>query len=393
METQPSPGEATFLTGALAQEIAGETSAIIGLNIIITDAAGVVLGSGDQSRVGSFHEASVSVVEHQREESHDASQAAALEGVRPGMTLPILHQGTVVGTVGITGTPAEAARFGQVVKRQTEILLEEAVLVRTRMTRERVLESLLRDLLNYDPNDPADVSARARDFGFDLGLPRRAIVFEISAPATGLATATSPLRLVRETFHHLQDISCSLSPTRHVVLQRQPQSTPDQHHQALHQLALQIGRSVGGDCVVGLGGTAASESEISQSYAEALTALRLGPTAGVDHPYDIDALRIHELVQAVPQRTRRRFVQQAMGDLGSDADRHTVRDTVIAWVESGFVLVAAAEALQLHRNTMVYRLNRIAERGGLSTSDRRPWLTLYLACIAESFEQPPGRRG
>ena len=81
-----------------------------------------------------------------------------MQGVRPGMTLPIVHQDVVVGTVGITGTPDQVLRFGQVVKRQTEILLEEGVLVRTRMTRERVLESLLRDLLTHDPDQPADVA-------------------------------------------------------------------------------------------------------------------------------------------------------------------------------------------------------------------------------------------
>ena len=56
----------TVLTPALAQEIAGETSAIIGLNIIITDADGIVIGSGDKSRVGSFHEASIEVIRSQR---------------------------------------------------------------------------------------------------------------------------------------------------------------------------------------------------------------------------------------------------------------------------------------------------------------------------------------
>ena len=126
------------LTPALAQEIAGETSAIIGLNVIITDAQGIVLGSGDVSRVGTLHEASCSVVKHQRVETHDSEQAARLKGVRPGMTLPILSQNIVVGTVGITGTPDQVSRFGQVVKRQTEILLGESALVWARLTRERV---------------------------------------------------------------------------------------------------------------------------------------------------------------------------------------------------------------------------------------------------------------
>jgi len=391
MQTRHAAPDATILTPALAQEIAGETSAIIGLNIIITDAAGIVLGSGDQSRVGSFHEASLSVVEHQREEAHNARQAARLRGVKPGMTLPIVHQSVVVGTVGITGTPDQVIRFGQVVKRQTEILLEEAVLVRTRMTRERVLESLLRDLLNYDPEDPADVTARARDFGFDLAVPRRALVFEVDASAASVSSATSPLRLIREAFHNLQDISCSLSPVRHVVLQRQPRPGTGPDRESLAHLTDQIGRSVGGTCVVGIGGPAGNEREISQSYAEALTALRLGPAARTRSPYDIDELRTHQLVLAVPERARRRIVVNTLGDLRSGSDWATTRETVIAWVESGFVLVAAADALRIHRNTLVYRLGRIAERTGLTMAERRPWLALYLACIADGLGS--GRSG
>jgi carbohydrate diacid regulator len=392
MEPRATTALTTTLTPALAQEIAGETSAIIGLNVIITDAAGIVLGSGDQSRVGSFHEASLSVVEHRREESHDARQAAALRGVRPGTTLPIVHQNAVVGTVGITGTPDQVLRFGQVVKRQTEILLEEAVLVRTRMTRERVLESLLRDLLAYDPNDPADVTARARDLGFDLDLPRRALVFDIDSPAAGATTVTSALRLLREAFHDLQDISCSLSPSRHVVLKRQSRSGGSPDAEAMTRLTRQIGESVGGRCVVGIGGTAVDEREIAQSYAEALTALRIGRTLNTGSPYDIDDLRTHQMVLAIPERTRQRVVADTLGSLREGKDWESVRDTVVAWVESGFVLVTAAETIGIHRNTLVHRLGRIAARAGIEDGDRRPWLALYLACIGDGLDEPANRR-
>jgi carbohydrate diacid regulator len=108
MSQLPIVAEGAILTPALAQEIAGETSAIIGLNIIITEAAGIVLGSGDRSRVGSFHEASLSAVAQRRVESHNAEEAARLQGVKPGMTLPIVHQDVVVGTV--SGSPGRPTR-------------------------------------------------------------------------------------------------------------------------------------------------------------------------------------------------------------------------------------------------------------------------------------------
>jgi carbohydrate diacid regulator len=386
MTQLPEVVEGAILTPALAQEIAGDTSTIIGLNIIITDAAGIVLGSGDRTRVGSFHEASLSVVEHRREESHDAREAARLQGVRPGMTLPIVHQDVVVGTVGITGTPDQVLRFGQVVKRQTEILLEEGVLVRTRMTRERVLESLLRDLLTHDPDQPADVATRARDFGLDLRVARRTLVFDLEADAGSASTLTSPLRVLREAFRHPQDVSGSLSPSRCVVLEHTTAPGPGIDAKSLSALSDDLARGLGGRCVVGIGGPAEDEAGISRSYADALTALRLGPVAGLVSPYDIEALRGHEMLLAVPSRARQRIAASTLGALRTDRDWETVRTTVIAFVEHGFALVAAARALQIHRNTLVYRLGRISERSGVAQDDRRGWLALYLACVADLLD-------
>jgi carbohydrate diacid regulator len=60
------------------------------------------------------------------------------------------------------------------------------------------------------------------------------------------------------------------------------------------------------------------------------------------------------------------------------------RATVLAWVESGFILVEAARSLNVHRNRLVYRLQRITAQTGWPTPDRRRWLALYLACVSDS---------
>jgi carbohydrate diacid regulator len=389
MADRPAPGASTVLTPSLAQEIAGETSGIIGLNIIITDADGIVIGSGDRSRVGTFHEASIEVSQTQRARSHSAAEARALSGVRPGLTLPIVHGGVGVGTVGITGTPARVRRFGQVVRRQTEILLDEAVLLRSRMTRERILENLVRDLLDHDPDSLADVMTRAHDFGFDLALPRQAIVIEVagSAELQASSATSSPLRLIRDVFHHQQDISCSVSSTSHIVLRRwfddaEPRTAPD-----LLELTERIEAQLGRRSRIGLGGVARSADAIAASYAEARIALRVGASTGRPPPYDINDLRVEQLITAVPGSVRSRVTDEVIGSLRSMGDWPTTRSTVITWVEGGFVLVDAARALSIHRNTLVYRLGRITERAHLPISDRRGWLALYLACIADRL--PP----
>jgi carbohydrate diacid regulator len=388
MRTESVPtGASTFLTPTLAQEIAGETSAIIGLNIIITDGRGIVLGSGDESRIGSFHEASLGVVESQRSAAHNAEEAARLQGVRPGMTLPIVHRGMAVGTVGITGSPGKVRRFGQVVRRQTEILLEEAVLLRSRMTRERVLENLLRDMLNYDPDAHTDLTARAHDFGFDLTLPRQAIVVEITrhGPESPGSVQTSPLRLIRDVFHDSQDISCSISSTTYVVLRRYDEAHDSLTRADVDELAERMTDQHGWPTRIGKGGPAQSIDAIASSYLEARSAIRIGVSTGRPSPYDIEELRVEQLVTAIPGRVKERVSEEVLGPLRTKGDWASTRATVLAWVESGFVLVEAARSLNVHRNTLVYRLQRISTITGRPTTDRRGWLVLYLACTADAL--------
>ena len=386
----PAPFEtadASILTPSLAQEIAGETSAIIGLNVIITDAGGNVIGSGDRSRVGTFHEASLEVVETQPVPWHDAQEARRLKGVRPGMTLPIVHAGTAVGTVGITGSPARVRRFGQVVKRQTEILLTEAVLLRSRMTRERSLELLARDLLEYDVDHAGAIAAHARDLGFDLDVPRQAVLVQLGDPGTSsVAPAASVLRMLRETFSHPQDISCTLATTHHLVLR---------HHQPdepvcsdLMDLSDRLAAQLAHRPRIGIGGVARRVDGLGRSYEEAQTALRAGPLAGLSSPFDINDLRVEQLITALPARLRAHVADEVIGPLRRQGDWATTRATVVAWVESGFVLVDAAAALNVHRNTLVYRIGRIASTTGRATSDRRYWLALYLACVSDAHSEP-----
>ena len=225
-----------MLSPSLAQEIAGDTSAVIGFNVLITDAEGIVIGSGDSSRVGSFHEASVDVVRTKEPATHSASQAQQLRGVRPGVTLPLITNGQAVGTVGITGTPAQVRRFGLLVKRQTEILLRESVMLRSRLLAERAAEKLLADIASYDPRvvEGDFLVFRAAELGYDLRLRRVAVAFEVTVPhpaprrqggtqSRDMALVRSELlRTVGEFFADPQDIVASTAPGWIGVLHRLP---------------------------------------------------------------------------------------------------------------------------------------------------------------------------
>ncbi len=94
-----------MLGQALAQQIANEITDVIGHNVLITDESGIVMGSGDESRVGQFHEASVEVVRSRRTTAHSSEDVRDLVGTLPGVTIPLVIDDKVVGTIGLSGSP------------------------------------------------------------------------------------------------------------------------------------------------------------------------------------------------------------------------------------------------------------------------------------------------
>jgi carbohydrate diacid regulator len=377
-----------MLSGSLAQQIARDTSDVIGYNVLITDDAGLVIGSGDTSRLGTFHEASVEVLRSQQPAWHTAAQAQELRGVKAGMTLPILIDGEAVGTVGITGSPRQVRRFGLVVRRQTEILLQESLELRSRLLRERALEELVRDIGAFDADvlDPDFLVGRAAELGYDLTVPRSVLIVDVDEPTQAGDVATLRPELLRTLRAALgpKALVAAMTSGRFAALPVIARRSSSQ----LATLAVDaVARRNELRCRVAVGGTGTGVVALHDAYADAVDALRLGPRISPGSTtYLIDELRAHQVMASVGLRARARLMKVVAGPLVAQPDWPDLRATLIAWCESGFNLVRTAEALHIHRNTLIYRLQKVERLTATPWRDHRASLTLYLACLADQLD-------
>jgi carbohydrate diacid regulator len=374
--------DSLVLTPELAAEIADETTRILGDNVLITDEEARVIGSGDVSRVGSIHEASLSVLQSGNAASHNAAEAAALIGVLPGVTMPIVLDGVVIGTVGITGPPARVVRLGRLVQRQTEMLLRESLFQRTRLLRENRLAQLVRDIVLFDPGlvDEQIIRASGVELGYDLTQPRIAVVFEVQP---GLDSYPSSVRAIGEIFGAQTDVVAELAAGRYVVFHHH--STDGAGH--VRELARRVAKLLrdrhGIVVHVGIGEAGSGVAALADSYADATAALRLGAhrIGRSIEILEIANLRVRQLLSSSSYRARARFTSSQLERLSRENDFAVLRQTVVAWCESGFNLVLTAQRLSIHRNTVIYRLDKISR---LTTRDvREPSvaIALYLACL------------
>ncbi len=85
------------------------------------------------------------------------------------------------------------------------------------------------------------------------------------------------------------------------------------------------------------------------------------------------------------QPARRRLIGLTAANLRAQTDWPVLRDTITAWCESGFSLVRTSAALHIHRNTVVYRMNKIEQLTGRPLREHRTTMALYLACLADEL--------
>jgi carbohydrate diacid regulator len=383
------------LTPGLAQQIAIDIGRITGFNVLITDRQAVVIGCGDQSRLGTVHEASHEVLRTRQAKTHTAGQARRLSGVKPGISLPIIVGAEAIGTVCLTGSPEEVRRFGLVVQRQTELLLEEAALLRSRLLHEQAVDDFLRDIALHDPEvmDPDTLQARAAALGLTPALAHTAVVLDVRAGQDGTAAVfrISLLRTVREFFGSSQDLAGEITAGRYAVLHAMD-TVPGDLTGRCQLLADLIRQRHGLDTWIAVGEPAAGLAGMHSSYRHAAAALRIGPVLDPDaRVFAVADLRVPQLVAAAAGRERSEFVASVLGGLRDRADWPTLRETLIAWSEGGFNLLRAAERLHVHRNTLLYRLGKIEQLSARQMREPTQAIAMYLAALADLLDSPPGK--
>src|SRR3712207_3690609 len=132
----------------------------------------------------------------------------------------------------------------------------------------------------------------------------------------------------------------------------------------------------------------------SRAYDEALYALRLGATLHLEGPVDFVAMGFYRLLFPLHRHAEpvafRAEVLDAL--LSYDQRRNSeLIDTLEAYSVSGCNVVEAADRLHVHRNSLAYRLRRIAEITSRDLHHQEDLFLLQLALKIHRVLQAVGR--
>ncbi|MFM9278438.1 sugar diacid recognition domain-containing protein [Paenibacillus jiagnxiensis] len=371
-----------FLNQSLAQEIVNRTMKIINRNINVMNEKGVIIGSGDQKRIHSNHEGAVRVIETRSGFEINEFEAAKLQGVKAGINLPINFHDEVVGVIGITGEPEEIRNYGELVKMAAEMILQQAVLMEEMQWDERLKEELTSQLLHGADNLNSLYFERVKRLGINLEVPRVAIILTVESQSGGYKWIHDKME---------KDDLYVMHPDHIVVLKKAVLSATEWDcSRTLHQMqkwAAELEKYQRLPCKIAIGSYHPSVEGLSKSYREAVYTLKVGKK--LDPHKTVFCFEEYKLPVFLA-RANQLGMGEEIGPYFQQLKQHDKKgellDTLAVYVEENGDVNKVAERLFIHRNTLRYRLDRIAKLTNKDPRKVKDLLELYLSILQHQIQ-------
>lgn len=365
-----------LLTPGLAQQVIDALLPLVRQNVNLMDASGTIIASCQPRRLGSFHQGARDALAQQVTVEITPETMALFPGSLPGVNMPILLAGQAIGVVGISGHPDEVRDTAKLVKAVTELLLERELL-REKFHSQAQLQEHFASLL-LSPRAAQELPAlrtSAKLLKYDLSLPRQVAVAD-TQPLLQPSPRHGPPDLVAARLREglLQQALPLLGPRDFAVFLEQRlvilREAPQGEAAALPALlawgeALRRQLSAAAPPRLGLGGFEAAPERLGHSYQESLFALGQSsaaqPVAAIGEPSVLAAYAL----RYAPGADCRPLGQLREALRGGGLRKFDMEQTLAVLLQHNLNTSLTAKGLFIHRNTLLFRLQKLREATGL----------------------------
>jgi len=384
-----------LLTPELAQTIVSKIMNIMDKNINIMDDRGYIIASGDFNRTNSYHEGAFWAVKKRTTLEISKEDVEQMEGVKPGINVPIYFDDKVVGVVGITGEPDEVVNYAQLVRYTAELILEQAALKEQMQLHEITRKLFFQDLLSsYEEAQEEDFLQKGRLLGVELKNYFLVTVIQLEENKNDAMqfnrSHKDEINIQREIkqlyqklrafFEHNGMFSEVLGNRRIVLLQtfEEVQNAGKIIDKVKHNI-MDIEATVKSykfDTFVGIGRINKGVANISGSYLDCLKAIEIGRCLYPSRKcYSIYDLNLENTLNEVPAAVKRKYYWEIMGEILkiTDGEHNNTNkksfyfellNTLNMLFQSNLNIKETANKLYVHRNTVLHRIKVIEEITG-----------------------------
>ena len=358
------------ITSELGQTVIKEVAQYTDVDINIMNLQGMIVSSTDNKRINTVHSGSLQVIKSGDALKIDDCNMERYPGSKPGMNLPIMHLGKITGVVGVSGQPKEVKQVSGLIRASVEIVLEQIYMQRQAHFKERQWGYWLQQLLHPNGYNEHELMEEATyTLGIETDVSWRVVLIKGEDIQNSLEAIRGEASEQKIPFLFI------LPFLDQSIVMAIPSA-----FQRIRAFIDQLSQRLGAPFQAGVGDSVFGLNGIRMSYFLAQQALDFA-NGGVLISFS-EEWKVNRLIASIAEDEYRQICLQyekALTDLG-EAYLHTI-DVYLA---NDFSVKATAANLHIHRNTLIYRLNRIEDKVGL---DPRRFHDAFLLKIIRGREK------
>lgn len=242
--------------------------------------------------------------------------------------------------------------------------------------------SFIKDIIS-DNIMLGDIYMRAKELRVTADVPRGVFVIRSLKKAESV-----PTDVIQTLFPDRQnDFVLSVGEGDVVLIRQMPEGTGIKE---LNKIAIQVEEALrsGSDStvVVGIGTVALHLRDLAKSYKEAQIAIEVGKVFDTEkYVINYENLGIGRLIYQLPTTLCEMFLQEVFKKNPIDAlDKETLF-TIHKFFENNLNVSETARKLFVHRNTLVYRLEKIKKLTGLDLREFDDAITFKVALMVKKY--------
>ena len=358
-------------------------------NINIMDESGVIIASRDPKRVGTYHEVADRII-HGTQDMIVITDEKMFPGVLPGINMAIIHEGRREGVVGVTGDPDKIHDVALITRMAMEAMLKyekQQEQIRLRRSRKEHFISLL---TQSEFASATEIRGIAGQLEYDESRVRVPILCRMYREAGDPPEPEQVLEAMRRSRGHwVQDFSYVMDETHLLVFKtvkvdgrRNMVDYREEIEDYLEDVLKWLkSRDVRAVFYVGT---------LQNSFSQYFYAYRHCKwlESHMRHPGDIVFFTdyVKEYFRTLTPRQELHRIFNVYDSETPDEKKQQFVEMIKALEETNYNLSEAAGKLYIHKNTLVYRYNRMKDYLGvdpLLNMEGREFLGLLLMYLAQ----------
>ena len=353
------------MTQRMLQTLVSQTKAVIDREFGIVDSNGVIVASSNERKVNTFLD--------EYDEALAARQEVYVIDTSTYINVGARVKPDLLGYIRATGEQYSMAMF---------TLLASAYELKSfydeKFDKNRFLKNvLLNNVL------PADMVLRARELGVEINAPRVAILIR-----TDRDKEIPVYDVLTHMFPDTESCAIVVIDEGSIALVRS--LTQDEDDDSIERMTRVIYDNLCAEAMIsakiGVGGRAASIKELTRSFKQAQEAIVIGKIFEEDQDiYMYSNLGIGRLVYQLPITACELFINEVFRNESLDTLDEETMTTILKFFENNLNVSEAARQLYIHRNTLVYRLDKIRRNTGLDLTKFDNSVVFYISILLKKY--------